>query len=364
MSGGNLALIHNIFEIDHKIEIEPNYTTYNPCKREYRTHNKAGKVVDMPDKYAIISNANYKDAITLIENKKAHIQAIKEDKRVHIKDGIICLDGLAATSAEIIELGTNDYIEDLDFALLRVLYSIILNNFEESIKNNKMVPQITTIYVPDLLTFLGKEKTSRNEIVSLIKNIIRFHSLVGIINCDILPVMIYMGERQETNTISFSSPYLIRVIEETYKDSIIVDGKGKPIMNNNGIPKTKASHSYLIKPSIRNERNKRAIEIVHCVVLLIERAGNHTPHIKAQTIIEQNPLLMYALEGISISHKNQILQRCFKKAWQLLKTQTYLEEKYKDIQLPDAEDPSYIPNMSKLDMVFRFQHKGKCGEND
>ena len=130
ITDGNLAL-NSLYE-NHKFfinseEKSPSSTQKNQDKN-YRTRNRAGKVVDMPDKYAIITNANYKDAITIVENKKAHIQAIKEDKRVYIKDGIICLDGLAATSAEIIELGTNDYIEDVDF--VTVCHMIVMHQKE------------------------------------------------------------------------------------------------------------------------------------------------------------------------------------------------------------------------------------------
>lgn len=85
------------------------------------------------------------------------------------------LNGLAANSAEIIKLDTKDYIEDLDL-LLRVLYSIILDNSEGILNGSKPLFQVTTIYVPDLLAFFGKDKSSRNETLSIIKNIMRFHN--------------------------------------------------------------------------------------------------------------------------------------------------------------------------------------------
>lgn len=330
-----------------------------PDKKTYRTLNRAEKVVKMPNKYAIITNGKYKDAISLLDNDTAYIQAIKEDLKMEITNGVITINGFPASCAEVMQLGKNECIEEFDIPLLRVLYSIIWGNSEKLLKQGKTPPPIVTIYVPSLLKFLEKEKGSRNEIISIITSIFRFHSLVGIINGDILPVMVYMGQRHEKNTLSFSSPYLMRVIEENFKDSIKRDKKGNPITDTNGFPITEAFHSYLIKPSIRNERNKIAVEIVHRVVTLIERAGKHKPNIKASTIVDETPLLMRALDGKTTSRKNQILRRAFKKAWELLITHTGLEKTYKGIKLPDATDPASIPTMSTLDMVFEFPHSGK-----
>ncbi len=327
--------------------------------KTYRTRHRAGRIDKMPIFYAIITNSDYKDAISLLENNRAYLQALSDDCSIESINGTLLINGLTASFSEITERKTMDNIENLDLPLLRSLYSIILFHSEKALKEGKESPLVITIYVPDLLEYPGKSKSSRHEILSIIKKITQFHNLVGIINNDILPVMIYAGESQDKNTISFMSPYLTRVITETYKASIITDKKGKPITNKTGIPKTKPSHSYLIKPSIRNERNKAAIEIVHSVVTLIERSGNHTAHIRAKTLIEQNPYIMKSLDGENTSHQNQTLRRVFSKAWQLLKTHTSLEATYKNIKLPDAENPSSIPTMSTLDTVFEFKHDGK-----
>ena len=51
------------------------------------------------------------------------------------------------------------------------------------------------------------------------------------------------------------------------------------------------------------------------------------------------------------------LARAFKKAWELLETQTNLRKKYPDIILPDPNNLQNIPTTSNIDkLVFEFPH--------
>lgn len=117
------------------------------------------------------------------------------------------------------------------------------------------------------------------------------------------------------------------------------------------------SHSYLVKSSIVKERNKRAVEIVMVVVTTIEQSGKNTPHLKASTIINRIPQLKKTYNDTPAKHKNRVLTRAFKKAWELLETQTNLRKKYPDIILPDPNNPQNIPTTSNLNkLVFEFPH--------
>lgn len=323
-------------------------------KKKRRTRHKAGTIVTMPSKYAIITNDQYKNAMGLYKDGNAYLQPLSANANLEYRNGMLLLEGLPASAATLKETYFQKVTDSMDLPLLRVFYSILLNNY----RNGSLSP-VVTIYLPDLFSFIGKKTVSRNEIEGLIGSIIRFHNVMGIIDGNILPVLLYMGEDREKNIISFSSPYMTRVIEKIHKASILTDKKGKPRLRENGQPLTKPAYSYLIKPSIRNERSKRAVEIVHIVTLLIEQAGNHTPHISARTIIERNPLLRWSLENATTTDKNKALKRAFSKAWELLRTQTYLEETYNDIRLPDPYDSANIPTVSSVDMVFEFPHKGK-----
>ena len=180
---------------------------------------------------------------------------------------------------------------------------------------------------------------------------------------DILPVLVFMGNDVDKNIIRFSSPYMVRVIQDIYKASIRKSKVDLPITDKQGNVLTLPSHSYLIKSSITKEKNKKAVEIVFIIVTLIEQAGNNTPHIKAETIVERNTQLRESLMASkSTADKNKKLNRAFSKAWELLRTQTDLLTAYKNIVLPDPDSSDfckYIPTTSTLDTVFEFPHEGK-----
>ena len=164
-----------------------------------------------------------------------------------------------------------------------------------------------------------------------------------------------VGHDDTENTISFSSPYINKLIMTILQASLQTDRKGNVKLKTSGEPFLLPSHSYLVKTSIAKERNKRAAEIVCVVVTLIEQAGDvGTPHIKAQTIVDRCPDLKNALDAADSSNKSHVLRRAFSKAWAILPKQTRLAEVYKNIKFPSA-----IPTASTLDMVFEFPHDGK-----
>ena len=107
------------------------------------------------------------------------------------------------------------------------------------------------------------------------------------------------------------------------------------------------------------ERNLAAVENVILITQLIEQSGNYTANIKASTLIARNPLFEYRLNESKLKHKSQLLQRVFKRTWELLRDETTLQEIYKNIQLPDPNDPLNIPTTKNLELVFRFPHEGK-----
>lgn len=347
--------------------IETTKETQKPSdtKKEYRTKAKAGDVVDMPEKYAIITKKEYQNAMGLFQEGHAYLQPLElaSSDGLSFKDGKLCFKGLPASEADLKEYYTREVPEIIDLPLLRLFYSIILNDVSQKIKENKIPTSTYNVYLPDLFAMYGKRTVSREQTLKMIDNIMSYHTLVGIVDGDILPVLVYLGESQKENTISFSSPYMNRVIENVYKVSIRTDKDGKPKLKKNGEPCMLPSHSYLIKPTIKAEKNQKAVEIVHIVTTLIEQAGNNEPHIKAKNIVERNMPLRYSLEGATPANQNTMLKRAFVKAWELLRTQTHLEETYPGIELPDPKNPRNIPTMSQLDsMVFTFKHNGKHKE--
>ena len=229
-------------------------------------------------------------------------------------------------------------------------------------KESELTGYTVKIYVPDLMRMLGLKNTSKIMAKAVIDKIYGYHNILGLMETHVMgrtfhseyPVMLYHGYDEENNTVYFSSPYMNKIIKEVLGASILKDKFGKPRLSKKGLPLLAPSHSYLIKSSLANEKNKRAAEIVAIVVTVIEQAGDNTPHIKAQTIIDRHPDLQIALERASPSDRNKILKRAFSAAWKFLDKHTTLKETYRNIKLDQP-----IPTMRTLDMVFKFPHSGK-----
>ena len=340
-------------------------------KSGYRTRKKAGDVAEVPSKMPNITNRQFMNAITYNNDKAAYLQPITSAAELTIENGIICFEGLPASAATIKHLYTKENIEDFDLPLLRVFYAIILNKFRQTWIEDQSIEDVITIYYPDLAKQLGKSTNmSRADVVSVINNILSFRNVVGVTKegGEILPVLSYWGEDRSKHTISFASPYIVRVIKDIYNASIRKSKQGLELKKKDGLPQLLPAYTYLPNLSLAKERNKKAVEIVCIVVTVIENAGTHgIPHISAKTIIERNLLLKNSLENTKdTSNQNKLLKRAFSKAWELLRTNTDVLEKYKNIQLPDpkAKDfkAKWIPTMGTLNMVFEFPHEGKIKE--
>lgn len=342
-------------------------TTEPEEKKEYRTKAKAGDVAEIPSKMPLITNATWQNAMTYNDDDTAYLQPLSSVEGLTYANGRLMVGGLPATAAQIKHLYTKDNIENFDLPLLRVFYAVILNQFAKTWKEDKSVDEVITIYYPDLAKQIGKgSNISRNDVETTINSILSFRNIIGITEKgnNILPVLVYLGEDREKNTISFASPYMLKVIKDLSKASVRKSKQGLDIVDKNGMPKMLPAYTYIPDMALAKEKNKKAVEIVCIVVTTIEQAGSHgTPHISAKTIIERNPLLKQSIDNASASNKNKFLERAFSKAWQLLRTKTDILERYKNIQLPDpkAKDfkTKYIPTMSTLDMVFEFPHEGK-----
>ena len=339
----------------------------NVCQHpeKYRTKSKAGAVAEIPKNMPIITNRCLQYAISLNPNGHGYLQPLKPDQDLQVVNGTIRFKGLPATTATLKEIYRNTGLEEFNLSFLRMMYGIILKRFEETYQIGQQ-EEIITIYFPDFAKRIGKSpNTSKGDRRALQENIGAFHNVAGVTETgSVLPVLLFLGYFAETDTFKICSPYLNYVIEQVYKKSIYKNRAGKEMLKSNGLPVTKAGHSYAIKSEITKERNHRAVEIVVIIVTVIEQAGNGTPHISAKTIIERNPALLESINNTaSVSDKNKKLNRAFTKAFELLRSCTCLKEKYRDIKLPDPEATDfrkkYIPTMSKLDLVYTFSHKGK-----
>lgn len=344
---------------------------YEKHAPKYRTRAKAkeqGAITEAPNSLAIPTLSKYQYSMSLYQDGGAYLQPLSSTDGLKFKNGKMYFDGARMREVSEVELQnmkTKEGIDDIDLPILRTFYSIILTQFEAS--GYKVLQDVLTMSVPTLAEFIGLQSNlNKKDIGRVIEKTQSYHNIVGVVHGtrngkpvqSLYPVLNFEGYNDKTNTISFSSPYMNYVIKTVYNLSLRKSKDGKVKLKKNGEPLRLASHSYLIDSSIAKERNKAAVENVVILVTLIEQAGDNIPRIKASTLIERNVQLAERLEAAK--NPRSLLKTTFTKTWELLRTKTRLQEAYKDIELPDPDDPAFMPTMKTLDkVVFTFPHKGK-----
>ena len=278
-------------------------------------------------------------------------------------------------------------VDDIDLNIMTYLYTLIGAQYADNFKNNyfnanalmnyEMPYYAVTLNIHDFLERVGMQQyQTKNRMDDFIKRIKKIENVLGIIplaatdrrgnhHLDMSPALVWQGYRSDTGEISFYSPYLTRLIY-----NLMCDAQGINPSNRTHIVKTdeykllKPINHYLNKPTLISERNKRAVEIVKIVTMTIATAGaNNTAHISADTIIQRFPDFLDDLnKAKSTSNKNTMLKRTFSKAWELLRTQTWLDEKFIDFKFPDINDTPSITEIKTK--VWEFKHKGLRKKDD
>ncbi len=335
-----------------------------PEKRENRTLRKAGAVSKIPSQLTTIVDPNYRNTTSLYQSGNAYLQPIVNVAGgLTYKDNTIFFQGVPASMAILKDYFTDSVPEDLDLTFLQFCFSIILQNFNTTMLEDYTVNQVISIYYPKFAEAAGKSKNiSRSDVESFISKIMSFQSIIGVIDGELQPVLIYAGEDKSRNLVYLSSPYLVKVAQTLYNVRIRKDKNGVPQLKGDGTPllSTKLVYSDLINGSIMKSKSNYAKENVRIIVSLIENKPHQNVSVSAAEIIEMNPQLKMALEGKPAAQKNVTLKRVFKKTMELLQSETKLSEVYKDIQLPDPTISNNIPSSSTLEStVYTFRHRGK-----
>lgn len=347
-------------------------------KSNHRTKSKAGitEEINCLNNLATPTYKPFQYATSLFQEGNAYLQAGINTSKLKLKEGKLFFEDENSkvlrelTEVELKNCKTWEPITEVTgLPFLRAYYSILLGTYQETLRQGKPLHENIRIYVPDLLEYLGLQRNAHKETIDkIINQMLSFNNVIGVMNYirngkprqSYYAIFLFGKYEEESNTITVWSPYLIKVVETILKEAIKIDSKTKlPKLDKNGKTIPLATHSFLIKSSIYGERNLAAVENVIIIIQVIEQAGNFTPNIKASTIIERNPIFKYRLDEQTSNNKSVLLKRVFKRTWELLREQTHLSEVYKNIQLPDPNDPKNIPTIKTLNMVFTFPHEGK-----
>lgn len=343
---------------------------YEKHAPKYRTRARAkeqGAITEMPKNMPIPTFSKYQYSMSLYPEGGAYLQPLSSTDGLVFKSGKLFFDKIRRPDleAELQNLKTKEGINYIDLPVLHILYGIILAQFENS--GHKELADVIKIHISTLAEYMGMPSNlNKRDVNRVLEKIQSYHNIVGVIHGtrngkptqSYYQVLNFESYNDKTNVVTFSSPYMNYVIKTVYNLSIRKTKDGKQKLKKNGDPLRLPTHSYLIDSSIAKERNKAAVVNVEILVALIEQAGDNIPRIKASTLIERNVQLADRLEAAA--NPRLLLDRTFKKTWELLRTKTRLQEAYKDIELPEPGDPAFMPTMKTLDkVVFTFPHKGK-----
>lgn len=333
----------------------------------------------IPDHLAIISRRNYENALNYTSLFKAPDNAkfdnaghiIAEAKRIETDfdeyGNLYIVAGEEAEEVSKIKLTSaksHEIIESINKQNLDLFFSVILSNIQEQIQEDAtIINPAVAIDAYDLAEKLGTPRTKgKIAINNAINATQEFQNIVGTLQNSAskrpseYAVLQFKKYDEHTNEITIESPYIVYLIKKLYLSAFRRSETGEIETTKDGRHLIEPIASYLIHTDIVKERDKAAIENVKIITVLIEQAGNFTPHISAVEILNRNILLSDRINNASTtSYKNRILERVFTNTWKYLKADTDLLKVYDSIKIPSA-----TPTMQTLDIVFEFPNKGKA----
>lgn len=196
-------------------------------------------------------------------------------------------------------------------------------------------------------------------------------------------VFILEGYDAEQNTLTFSSPWLFKIIRE-----LLTTPASKKTRADGSIMWEITGISSLMKPSIASARSKPTVEILRTLLVGLQQYGTKPEakrhpakkyhdkelveyKISFKTLIERIPLVMETLDSCTPSNKTTLLQRYFcgsnfKKRQQegngyileeYIRQYTLIPEYYKDFQI--TFQPPTVKNLA--DKVI-IRHRGINGD--
>lgn len=357
-------------------------------KNRYRTKGRAKATEGMPDKIPVITSPSWEYALSFHQNEYSFLFTEPGDRAggtyTWVSSQVGMYGGVSPPNAFVwvgnqMQAFTQGTVPDVDLPTLHYLYGLILKKWSEDTNvileryaddPRQMLSYNTTFYIPDFIRAAGiTSNANKATVQGIIKKIEGYSDIIGVVKEQHIgrgstyayyPVMVFIGYDESDNTITFTSPFMNRIVQKTLYDSIRYDKHGNAMRSKSGRINMRPSHSYRINSGILKERNKRAIEVACIVAALIDKAGDQTAHIRFRTIIDRFEQLKQDIENASSTYnKNRILRTTFSKTWEFLEKYSDLPEKYKNIKLPDPNDKDAVPTMKTLERVIAFPHEGR-----
>lgn len=295
-------------------------------KRGYRTRAKAAEEMELTPtecKYiAIPTLSGYEDALSFYNRRQSRaflMDPFEEGACLEFdKEGRLKM----AADENLKEITDRNRIRSIDIILLYALYTIMLKDAEKH-----KARETHTIYIPDLLTFMGYTVSiTTDQLGRVINSFLGFRGVVGVLREDKrivrYAILTDITVDEESNTISFKSPYLSRLISAMAKESIRRDRSGKAKIRMDGEYQRRATNAYEVFARIAKEgdRNAAAVENVILIVSGAKRAGEGTDYdISLETLAAKNERFRERAATEKRAERRVLL-----KTLELLKTETNL----------------------------------------
>ena len=258
-------------------------------------------------------------------------------------------------------------LEDRNMA--QMMYAIIYKSIEERLLAGTIKDSIESYTVKVPIRDLGNailaehrgKGFTRQEINKIIERIERFERITGVLkskqdpkSVDRLRFLQWQRYNESTQTLTFGSPFLAVLSRQVLIDAGILDTDGLSSHRKQQLVKT---NNFMVKRTILSQLSKRAIEIVKIICNTIVNYDNgHDPSITAYHICKQVDGYLDYLSGTSSAARGKSLHDTFAKAFELLKSETFLPIVYPGISLPDPRDyPTWSTLKSKR---YYFSHNG------
>lgn len=207
---------------------------------------------------------------------------------------------------------------------------------------------------------------------SIMQQIYSLDYWAGILDTDyVTRTAVIVGLNKEAKTIDIFMPYISRLIKSQEESRRL---EAETHRRDYLLP----TYNFLVHTNIESERNKLAVDLVYTIIDKLLRRGSKTAsefkenqtadkeqpkkdgekvvyRIKYSTLIKDTPLLSMAYKNADGSKREyDVLNRTFKKAFQLLKKKTDLYDYFIDLNIPDTP-----PTKRTIDENLVITHKGK-----
>lgn len=318
----------------------------------------------------VISDKKYEHGLSTKRNDNAYIALMEPEffERLDFSDGTLTFDKETAGIVKQYKKGKYTDIQDLDFPLLKQIYTA-------AVKSNIRHDAFTiTVSLPKFFHEMGIEMSKGNA-PDIMTKLHSFENCVGIMPGmqTISKLFSIIDLDIKNQTMTFAVPYIMRLLE-TLDEKNHIEKKTK---QGELIDYRKPYHNTLVHSSIAKERNKTAVELVYLITngllqrgiipdsqtyakkdAITEYPKRITYSVQFKTLINDTMLLRGRIQSYQgIADQNKALRRAFEKAYQLLETKTDAREWFINLKYN-----AIIPTMTSLDDKLEFTYEGKNGD--